>query len=190
MLPGAWTVGLTVFFTASGLYCLWRVAAGRGRGIEALVDVNHVLMSPAMVLMLWWPTFGAGKWVQIAVFTGLALVFFHHLAGVETVTARTGALLHGGMNLGMAWMVAAMPLLMPAMPDMSGMTGHEHAGAGAGPLSWTAMLSWVVAGLLSIAAVWWFIRVIRVAGHRILCGCHGLTCAGMAAMLVLVTPAL
>ncbi|MFD7154960.1 DUF5134 domain-containing protein [Kribbella sp. NPDC059898] len=180
MLPAGPAIALTVVFAVSGLYCLWRVAAGRGQGIETVVDVNHVLMSPAMLLMLWLPAPPGITWVQIALFSGLALVFFRHLSTSDGVTARTGALLHGGMNLGMVWMLAV------SMLGMSGMAGMGHAGGG----TWTGLLSWSVAGLLLLSAAWWFGRVIRAPGHRLLCCCHGLSTGGMAAMLALMTPAL
>lgn len=192
MLPAGPSVALTVVFAVSGLYCLWRVASGRGRGIETVVDVNHVLMSPAMLLMLWLPSTPVITWLQIALFSGLALVFFRHLSTSDGVTARTGALLHGGMNLGMVWMLAVGLIGMAGMSGMSGMSGMEHmAGMGhGGAQTWTGLLSWSVAGLLLLSAAWWFGRALRAAGHRVLCCCHGLTTGGMAAMLALMVPAL
>ncbi|WP_427893411.1 DUF5134 domain-containing protein [Kribbella sp. GL6] len=186
MLPAGPAIALTVVFALSGLYCLWRVAAGRGQGIETVVDVNHILMSPAMLLMLWLPSTPGITWLQIALFSALALVFFRHLAGVEGVTARTGALLHGGMNLGMVWMLAAGTVGMAAMSGMSGMSGMDHAGQ----QTWTGLLSWSVVGLLLLSAAWWLARVARAGGHRLLCCCHALTTGGMAAMLALMTPVL
>ena len=189
MIPVAWSVALTAVFAVSGLYCLWRVASGRGRGMDLVVDVNHVLMSPAMLLMVWWPSATGSAWVQIVAFSGLALVFFRELARAEEVPARTAALLHGGMNLGMVWMLAVGMSSMSGMSDMPGMAempGMVHAGA----QTWGALLSWPVAGLLALSAAWWFVRVVRVPGHRILCCCHGLASGGMAAMLALMTPAL
>ncbi|GAA3096460.1 hypothetical protein JOF29_004247 [Kribbella aluminosa] len=174
---------LTGVFAVSGLYGLWRVASGRGRGIETVVDVNHVLMSPAMLLMLWLPSAPSVTWVQIAVFSGLALVFFRHLSSSHGVTARTGALLHGGMNLGMVWMLAVG---MTGMVGMSDMAGMDHGGG----QTWTGLLSWSVVGLLVLSAAWWFGRMVRECGHRMLCCCHGLATGGMAAMLALMTPAL
>jgi uncharacterized protein DUF5134 len=190
MVPGGWSVGLTVVFAGVGLYCVWRLATRQGRGIEAVVDVNHVLMSPAMLVMLWWPSAPSGRWVQVALFAGMAVLFFRHLSGSVTVPVRTGALLHGGMNLAMVWMLVAMPTLMPTMMEMAGMEDHQMAGQVVGMQSWTAMLSWVVAGLMLIAAGWWAVRALRAHGHRLLCGCHALTCAGMTAMLALTSPAL
>lgn len=193
MIPFAWSVALTAVFVASGLYCLWRVASGRGRGMDLVVDVNHVLMSPAMLLMVWWPSATGSTWVQIVAFSGLALVFFHDLSRSREVTARTAALLHGGMNLGMVWMLAVGMSSMSGMSDMADMPGMDmdHAGGQlAGVQAWGALLSWPVAGLLALSAGWWFVRVVRVPGHRILCCCHGLASGGMAAMLALMTPSL
>ena len=201
MVMGGWSVALTGVFAATGLYCLWRVMAGRSQGIETVADVNHVLMSPAMVVMLWWPSAGAGRWVEVTVFGGLALFFFHHLAGSVTVTARAAALMHAGMNVGMVWMLLAMPALMSGGGmemdgGMAGMSGHQH-GAGTttaqdlvGLQAWSALLSWVVTGLLALAAAWWLVRAIRHRGHRVQCCCHGLACAGMGAMLALMIPGL
>ncbi|MEV6891639.1 DUF5134 domain-containing protein [Kribbella sp. NPDC051137] len=190
MLPDGPSVALTVVFAVSGLYCLWRVASGRGRGIETVVDVNHILMSPAMLLMLWLPPAPGITWVQIALFSGLALVFFRHLSTSDGVTARTGALLHGGMNLGMVWMLAVGLTGMSGMASMSGMghmAGMDHGGA---QQTWTGLLSWSVAGLLLLSAAWWFARALRSRSHRILCCCHALATGGMAAMLALMVPAL
>ncbi|MGZ0145953.1 DUF5134 domain-containing protein [Kribbella sp. WER1] len=184
MLPFGQAVALTVVFAASGLYCLWRVASGRGRGIETVVDVNHILMSPAMLLMLWLPSTTAVVWVQIALFAGLAVVFFRHLSISDGVVARTGALLHGGMNLGMVWMLAVGLVGVSGMAGMAGMSGMSHGH------TWTGLLSWSVVGLLTLSAAWWFGRMVQTVGHRVLCCCHGLTTGGMAAMLALMTPAL
>jgi hypothetical protein len=171
VLTGAWTVALTVVFAATGLYCVWRLAARRSQGHETVVDVSHVLMSPAMLVMLWWPMASTGKWAQIAVFGGLAILFFHHLSGSDTVPERAGAMAHAAMSLGMVWMLVAMPLLM-------------SGGA------WTTLLSWVAVGLLAITAGWWLNRAARIPGHRVLCSCHAASCAGMATMLALMTPAI
>lgn len=193
MIPAGPAIALTAVFVLSGLYGLWRLASGRGRGMDMVVDVNHVLMSPAMLLMLWWPPATGATWVQIVLFSGLALVFFRHLSGSDDVTARTGALLHGGMNLGMVWMLAVglsgMSAMsgMAGMSDMAEMTGGEHTG---GAQTWTTLLSWPLAGLLVLSAAWWFGRALRAPGHRTLCCCHGLATGGMAAMLALMTPAL
>lgn len=189
MIPAAWSVALTAVFAVSGLYCLWRVASGRGRGMDLVVDVNHVLMSPAMLLMVWWPSATGSTWVQVVAFSGLALVFFRDLSRSHDVTARTAALLHGGMNLGMVWMLAVGMSSMSGMSDMPGMPEMPemvHTGA----QTWGALLSWPVAGLLTLSAGWWFVRALRAPGHRILCCCHALASGGMAAMLALMTPAL
>ncbi|MGW6276201.1 DUF5134 domain-containing protein [Kribbella sp. NPDC055071] len=192
------SVALTVVFSATGLYCLWRLMTVRRPPMETLVDVSHVVMGPAMVVMLWWPSAGQARWIQMAIFGGFAVVFLYHLAGSVTVTARAGALVHGAMNLGMVWMLAAMPILMSSGGGMAGMemdmAGMDHGAVSLSDLvgiqAWTAMLSWVAVGLLIISAGWWLVRLIQTPGHRILGGCHCLTCAGMATMLALMTPAL
>ncbi|WP_328999551.1 DUF5134 domain-containing protein [Kribbella sp. NBC_00709] len=170
-MTGAWTTVLTVVFAATGLYGVWRLSTRRWQGIETVVDLSHVLMSPAMLVMLWWPMAATWQWAQIAVFAGLAVVFFYHLSGSETVPERAGAMAHAWMNLGMVWMLAAMPRLM---------SGD----------AWATMLSWSAVGLLVLTAGWWLVHAARTPGHRTLCGCHGLSCAGMATMLALMTPAL
>lgn len=191
MLSGVWPVALTVVFAATGLYNLWRLATARSQGFETVVDVNHVVMSPAMVVMLWWPSATGARWPQIVVFGGMALVFFHRLSGSDTVTTRAGALMHAAMNLGMVWMLITMPALMPAAMDMPGMEHHRGSISDLTGLdAWAALLSWVVAGLLVLATLWWAVRVARTRGHRLACGCHGLSCAGMSAMLALMIPVL
>ncbi|MFG1911427.1 DUF5134 domain-containing protein [Kribbella sp. NPDC048928] len=188
MIDRGWLAGLTVIFGATGLYCLWRLAVGRGRGIETVVDVNHVLMSPAMVVMLWWPADGVARWVQVAVFGGAAVVFFRQLAGSVEVTARTGALLHAAMNFGMVWMLLAMPSLMPNHGDLAMDMTRSHPLVGV--QAWTAMLTGVVAASLTLAAAWWLLHAVRSPGHRILCTCHALATAGTAVTLALISPGL
>ncbi|MEV5968085.1 DUF5134 domain-containing protein [Kribbella sp. NPDC051952] len=195
MLSGVWPVALTVVFAATGLYNLWRLATARSQGFETVVDVNHVVMSPAMVVMLWWPSATGARWPQVVVFGAMALVFFHRLSGSDTVPTRAGELMHAAMNLGMVWMLITMPALMPAVMDMPAMAMvHEHRRGSINDLTglhaWAALLSWVVAGLLALATLWWAVRVARAPGHRLACSCHGLSCAGIAAMLALMTPAL
>jgi hypothetical protein len=147
-----------------------------------VVDVNHVLMSPAMVVMLWWPADGLARWVQVAVFGGATVVFFRHLAGSVEVAARTGALLHAAMNFGMVWMLVAMPA-----HERMEMTGPHPV---VGIQAWAALLTGVVAGSLSLAAAWWLLHAVRSRGHRILCTCHALATAGTAAILALTMPSL
>jgi hypothetical protein len=192
------SVALTVVFSATGLYCLWRLMTVWRPPMETLVDVSHVVMGPAMVVMLWWPSADQTRWIQIAIFGGFAVVFLYHLAGSVTVAARAGALVHGAMNLGMVWMLVAMPILMAAgggmATDMSmDMAGMDHGSSSLSDLvglqAWTAMLSWVAVGLLILSAGWWLVRVFQTPGHRVLGGCHCLTCAGMATMLAVMTPA-
>jgi hypothetical protein len=191
VLAHGWQVALTGLFSATTAYCFWRLATARSQGIEAVVDVNHILMGPAMLLMVWWPSATGAKWLQLAVFAGMAVVFARHLSGLVTVTGRTGALLHAGMNLGMVWMLLAMPTLMTADPAMAmDMPGHQHFSELTGTRIWAAMGSWIAVGLMILAAAWWIFRVLRAPGHRMLCTCHALTFGGMAAMLGLMTPAL
>ncbi|MEU4191828.1 DUF5134 domain-containing protein [Kribbella sp. NPDC026611] len=169
MIAGAWAVALTVLFGGTGLYCLLRLVVGRRRGIETVVDVNHVVMSPAMLAMVWWPATGVALWALVALFAAGALVFLRHLASSVDVTARAGALMHAAMNFGMVWMLLAMSSLTQ---------------------TWTAMLSWDVVGSLALAAGWWGLRAVRSRGHRIACSCHGLATAGTATMLALMLPGL
>ncbi|MGZ0147675.1 DUF5134 domain-containing protein [Kribbella sp. WER1] len=160
---------LTVVFGTTALYCLWRLATGRGRGIDVFTDVNHVLMGAAMLAMLWWPAAGVARWLQVVLFGGAAVVFLRHLARFAEVAARAGALMHAAMNLGMVWMLTTMPMSLR---------------------SWTGMLSWVVTASLALAAGWWVLRAARCSGHRLMCCCHALATAGTAAMLAAMNPIL
>ena len=191
VLTAAWAVALTVVFVATGVYGVVRLGTRRWEGMGAVVDLNHVVMSVAMVVMVWWPSFVAGRWVQIAVFAGLAVVFVQDLVGAESVTARAGALAHAAMNAGMVWMLVAMPALMAAGPGLGmDMPGMHHGAVSAGVQAWAAFLTWDVVGVLVLAAAWWTAEVVRSRRHRVLCCCHGLSCAAMAAMLAVMTPGL
>lgn len=158
---------LTLVFGTTGLYCLWRLATGRGRGIEVFTDVNHVVMSAAMLAMLWLPSGGVARWLQVVAFGGAAIVFLQHLARSAEVAARAGALMHAAMNLGMVWMLTTMPMTLR---------------------TWTGMLSWVVTGSLALAAGWWALRATRCSGHRLMCCCHALATGGMVVMLATMNP--
>ncbi|MDX2969202.1 DUF5134 domain-containing protein [Kribbella solani] len=195
MLTTGWAVALTAIFGGTGAYCVARLATRRWAGIGTIVDLNHVAMSVAMLVMVWWPSFSGGTWPQVAVFAGVGVVFVHHLAGSETIAARAGALAHVVMNGGMVWMLVAMPALMAAggMAGMDAMAGMHHGGGSdvsSGVQAWVTMLTWDVVVVLALGAAWWIVQAVRTRGHRVLCGCHGLACAGMAGMLALMTPAL
>lgn len=196
MLTGPPAVALTILFGATALYCAldWSRARGSSSRVTAgLIDANHVVMSVAMIAMIWSPTGRGGSTLQAAVF----VLFAAAMAMSMTATNRVGPALHALTNLAMAWMLAAMHLIMPGHGD-SGSGGHAgHHGGGSGqtmPMQSADPAPWVVAvtqGLtLACAAgsLFWLWRAARSRGHRYAARhsiCHAGMAAGMAAMLAL-----
>lgn len=205
MLSDSWAVALTVIFSVTGVYCLWRwvsrytVRRTDREPAELLVDLNHVVMSVAMVVMVWWPAGTAGRWVQVGIFAVLGLAFGAQLSRAGSASERAGGLTHLVMDAAMVWMLAAMPQLMAGMTsagpgmDMPGMSmpGEDSisAGVAATPI-WAGTVNWVAVGALALAAGWWVVSAIRSAGHRVHCSCHGLMGVGMGLMLVAMHPGL
>lgn len=202
MLTGTWSVILTALFAATGGYALWRWSGAvsaravrpetdalPGVSPDPVIDLNQVLMSAAMVIMIWWPSGPIGSWLQVAVFAVFAVIMA--LSGRPAgpgVRHRAGSVAHVIMNLAMVWMLAAMPLLMPRSAGAAG--GHHH-GAGGGPIGpavgqaplWAVAVSWLATGVTVAVAVWWAVRAIRSRTERLHCCCHAAMGVGMAAMI-------
>ncbi len=185
--PPSWT---TVSWTTAS-----STTAGPGPHTRA-VELSHLLMSLAMVAMVWmWGGPGA-RAVQLVVFTGFTAMFLL-LGGHAWRAARpdAGAAFgyHALMAGSMVWMLAAM----------STMTGHSWSGGAGGghhdvagpdvgelvpavtvaPL-WTVFVTaGLVCGLVA-AALAWMRALRRGAGDRAGATAHVLTSAGMAVMLL------
>jgi uncharacterized protein DUF5134 len=183
------SVLLTVVFTATGGLALLRFAALRfglaPYGGDQVAQLSHVMMSVAMVAMVWAYAGAAATVVQVVAFAGFAGYFLDRM-----VRRRVGSSAPAGqacpaleyhlmMSMTMIWMAVGMPVLMrrsPAgmadMSDMSGMPGMggsagAHAGHGAGAAAGAPVPGWAMAltvasiGSLLVAAVFWAGRAVR-----------------------------
>lgn len=199
MIASPWDIILTATFFATGLICLGDLIARRiGRRADAegladgeLIDINHAVMSAAMILMIWATVLDAVTWAQIAVFAIFALALipgFRRTA--HGFPHRVEIVGHIVLNAAMIWMLAAMPLLM-AGTDMGGGEGSAHTGHHGGGDETGLMQTPVWADVVNVAfiiacaagAVWWLYRAVVHRGHRMHALCHGLMAAGMGAML-------
>jgi Domain of unknown function (DUF5134) len=189
----------TVVFAATGAWALYRLTvrrSGRDPHVDQATELAHLLMSLAMLAMVWDWSGGPGSAsgiLQLVVF-GLFSLWF--LTGTRLGSLHSG--LHLVSTTGMVWMVVAMPRLM-----------------GRTPLTITLMTV-LVAILLAGAAGWWTLHAVTssastqiaaaepglpgtvrtavrtadpVAVHRRLtarldAACHALMNLGMAAVLV------
>lgn len=194
-------VGLTIAFAITGFYCLihlissrFGVAARHTRSLtdDEVVDVDHVIMSLAMVVMTWLMVDDVLLWAQVALFAVLTLSFLPNMKRARGTAARVDISGHMLLNLAMIWMLAAMPLLMAGMDHgtSSGGAGHGSHGGGDTEGALVATPGWVDgvnAGFIAVcgvAAVWWIARVAVSKGrHRWHSGCHALMAAAMAVML-------
>jgi hypothetical protein len=194
VLSSIWSVILTVLFAVTGGYSLWRwgdavSTRGSRTDAEAVVDLNHVLMSAAMVIMVWWPSGTVGVLIQIAAFGVFAVIMMLHLTAGDR-RHRWSSAAHVIMNTAMIWMLAVMPLLMPHTAGGQHRSGAHHSDS-AGPVTtsaaaiplWAELISWLAVGLLVATAVWWTIRAIRTSTERAHFCCHAAMGAGMATMI-------
>lgn len=197
MIATPWALALTLVFVLTGLVCAGalvirrRAAAGdQGLSDEDLIDVNHGVMSAAMILMLWLMTDGVVAWAQIAIFAILAVALLPVYQRAAGTTARVDLVSHAGQDLAMIWMLAAMPVLMSEMAGGAGGGGHSHGGSDAGAVP-TATPAWADAvniGFVVIAtatAGWWLYRTLTATGHRLHLLGYAAMAAGMATMLLL-----
>ncbi|MGP5597345.1 DUF5134 domain-containing protein, partial [Brachybacterium alimentarium] len=81
--------------------------------------MNHLVMSLAMLLMVWRPVGTAGTWIQVALFALFGVVMLLGLPTVHAVGERVAVVSHVMLNAAMIWMLLAMPLLM----------GHDMGGS-------------------------------------------------------------
>lgn len=191
----------TFLFAATGLYCLWNLARARraatsrersgGLSTAEVVDVNHVVMSAAMILMVWVAVGDAVLWMQVAVFAVLALSL---IPGLRSAAGkqRVDVVAHIGLDGAMIWMLIAMPALMAGM-DMGGSGGDSHHSGHTGDdmsmgmsstPGWVDVTNWAFVAACVAVALWWLVRLLGGRDHRLHALCHLLMGAGMAAMLV------
>lgn len=197
MIVAPWNMVLTLLFVATAAICLGdfiarrrRASDGTGLADADLIDLNHGVMSIAMIVMVWWSVWDAATWAQVAIFAILALALIPSYRGAKAAKAvdLTG---HIALDAAMIWMLAAMPLLMAGM-DMGEGDGGGHAGhhGGGGMMleatpAWADVVNVIFIGICGAAAAWWIWRLFSVSHHRIHTLCHVAMAAGMGWMLVL-----
>lgn len=198
VIASPWDIILTVVFLATGVICLGDLVARRARrapGVEGLadeelIDINHAVMSAAMILMVWVAVLDTVTWAQIALFAIFALALIPGFRRAHGLPHRVDLAGHIVLNVAMIWMLAAMPLLMAGM-DMAGDEGSAHAdhhGSGeemglmATP-AWADVVNAAFVIVCIVGAVWWLYRAVVAKEHRLHALCHALMAAGMGAML-------
>ena len=208
MFDASWSLVMTAVFLTTAVLCGLHLAqsarpaaplpgsaahaAHRGP-VATTVHVNHLVMSLAMLLMVWRPVGGAGTWAQVAIFVLFTLLMLVGLPTLQGLPTRAGLLSHVVLNAAMIWMLLAMPLLM-GHAEHGGADEHaaHHGGAGtaaavaAAPVpAWAATVNGAAVVLSALVAVWWLGRLLRERGHRVHSACHLLMGGGMALMLAL-----
>ena len=168
------SLALTVLFTGTGVYSLLRWASLRagvaGHHGDQVAELSHLVMSLAMVGMVWAYGGSVADTVQLVVFGGFSCYFLGRLVLGRLRPGRPGCpapSFHLLMAASMVWMVAAMPLLMAGMSPGAGgdgmvMDGHVMGGdAGASTPVVTETPGWALAltvlccvGLLVGAGYW------------------------------------
>ncbi|HEX2301741.1 MAG TPA: DUF5134 domain-containing protein [Pseudonocardiaceae bacterium] len=168
----ALAVAFTALFGVTGVFHLrrWVVlsSAGTVAGQDRAVELGHLLMSLAMIGMVWVWGGSTARWLQTAVFGLLTVLFVARAAAVRSggVGGYGGRAVWGYHALAMgamAWMVAAMPLLGHGMA--AGGSGHHHDGtatasaSAAAPMGdapvWAVSATVLLAGLLAVSTVVW-----------------------------------
>ena len=207
MIETPWSFALPAIFLATAILCALHLAQTRGAAaapmnpharhesaISTAVHVNHLVMSLAMLLMVWRPVGTAGTWVQVAIFTLFGALMLSGIFAEVSVSERISLSRHTSLNVTMIWMLLAMPMLMAHPRDGSGdVHAAHHGGASADPASippvtapaWASGASWAAIGVSGLVAVWWAVRLLREPGHRVHAACHLLMAAGMSLMLAL-----
>ncbi|WP_026927718.1 DUF5134 domain-containing protein [Granulicoccus phenolivorans] len=200
MLSFPVNVALTVAFGLTGAYCLVHLITSRrrilaGTGPRTLtdaevVDLNHGLMSAAMILMTWVMIGDAALWALVALFVVLAVSLSLNWRRAGSTVNRVDVGSHVLLDVAMIWMLVAMPLLMAGSAAGHDHGGHAHHGdhgaaavAAATP-AWAHAINLGFVGLCAAAALWWLGRTVTGRRHRLHAGCHTVMAAGMGVMLV------
>ncbi|MEU3271223.1 DUF5134 domain-containing protein [Saccharomonospora sp. NPDC006951] len=128
---------LSLLFAATAAWCV-RVLLLPSTRVPARIDTGwHLLMSVAMIAMIWPWGMAVPAAAQAVVFTVAAGWFLGRMflaAGHsgEHHAPRAACTHHAVMMAGMAWMAASMPALMSNSGHDSGGGGHHHAMGGGG----------------------------------------------------------
>jgi hypothetical protein len=200
-----WTLSL-VFAVTAGYY-VYRPAARRVGGWKAaLDDALHVLMSVAMVAMVWPWGMAVPVMLYIVTFTAAMLWFVARALFTTSTLNPIGhhdscgqAWYHAAMMAAMIWMGLAMSVAMTGVPSGKATTGAAAAqmpgmDMGAGPASagapsppplWIYVPSVALAIGFGVAAVWFVVAQLRDRRVSALSGAaSGLMAAGMAFALL------
>lgn len=195
MLAAPWNVILTVVFATTGIYCFvllfsHRSVLGHRLSLDfnaTVIHLTHAVMSVAMTAMCWILAFPAVlNWVQIILFSVLALALVPGLWNAPTLLYRIDLVGHIWLGAAMVWMIAAMPLLMTETGGGGHSSGHGKGGSVTiSTPEWVDVVNAVfVAGSLALAFFWVY-RAFTIRGERLHALTHCLMAAGMAAMLLL-----
>ncbi|MGP5099887.1 DUF5134 domain-containing protein, partial [Brachybacterium alimentarium] len=130
--------------------------------------MNHLVMSLAMLLMVWRPVGTAGTWMQVAIFALFDILMLIGLPSVRSAAERVGLASHAVLNAAMIWMLLAMPLLMGHSMGGSADAHATHHGGGSGDAmemtptpTWATGANWVTVVLSAVIAAWWLGRLFR-----------------------------
>ena len=172
---------LTAVFTGTALgsvAALWQ--AGVRRAADRVSDALHALMCAALVVMTWWSEPTIAVWLQTALF-GCAMLWFGVTGTRQPGSSRLGrwpGFHHALMAGAMIWMITAMPMHLSG-PAHNSMRATSHPTA-------VLVLSVLLAGNFSLAAVCWLARAVNTRGrlNDRAAASHGVISAGMATMLL------
>lgn len=94
---------------------------------HTIIEVNHLVMSVAMIFMIWVTVIDAVTWAQVTVFAIFALALLPVLLQQGEAAQRVSLAGHPILNAAMIWMLLAMPLLMAGMTMSDcGSSGSER----------------------------------------------------------------
>jgi hypothetical protein len=198
MLGSPWDIVLTIAFSFTAVVCIGNLVSHRlrarsgpgGLSDEELIDINHGVMSIAMIVMLWVTVIDVITWAQMVLFAVLALSLIPLFPRASSSSRRLDLSGHVFLDGAMIWMLGAMPLLMAGAMDMGGGSAHagHHGGGGmmmeATPV-WADVVNVVFVVLSAALAIWWLFRLVTTRAHRLHTLCHAVMAAGMSGMLFL-----
>lgn len=200
-----WSLALSAIFVVTGAVCVLHLAQslrpateplgdhGHGGPVAVTVHVDHLVMSLAMLLMIWRPVGSVGTWAQIVVFAAFAVLLLVALLRAHGAAHRVDLAGHAALNAAMVWMLGTMPLLMGRSASASSDPHAAHHGGSMGSMAmqptptpaWASVGTGIAIAICVLVALWWLVRLARDRGHRLHAGCHLLMGAGMALMLAL-----
>lgn len=197
MLTPPWDLILTVLFAATGLWCAMNLVAHRARSrtadstvaSHALIDINHLVMSAAMILMIRVTVIDAFTWAQIAVFAVFALALLPGAFNGDGAARRISLVGHIILNAAMIWMLIAMPLLMAGMTMSDADASEYRRGADAttmptGTPVWADAVNVLFVVVSAAAVVWWAVALLRPRARHLHDLCYAGMASGTTAMLV------